>query len=132
MAIVYKVVTTLQLRKILALYLIGVGTTMILIWIVFFATGLTSRLNMAITTLTTHVLAETIAGLLAGFGGVLLLKDRKYAAQFTFLGEGALFYAILNVIGYYIDIQLIWLVSILVPALIFHVIIIGLSYKILK
>ena len=119
-------------KRLIGLYLIAVGASIIAVWIIFFSINFIPRLNMDTSTLVTHVIAEVLAGILAITGGILTLLRKRYALAFSFLGEGALFYAILNIIGYYMKLKIVWLTAILIPTLVLHTAVILVSLIVLN
>ena len=121
-----------KVKLILAFYSIGVGVGIILMWIIFFFTRFIEQLQMDPASLFSHVTAELFAGLLSIIGGVSLLLSSKRALIWYYLGLGAVLYAIINAIGYYYSINILWLFVILAIALVFQVGVLAVSVLLLK
>lgn len=118
--------------KILAFYSLGVGAGIILMWVIFFFTRFTEQLQMDPASLFSHVIAELFAALLSVIGGISLLLSSKRALIWYYLGLGAVLYAIINAIGYYYSINILWLFVILTIALVFQVGVFAVSVLSLK
>lgn len=125
-------VNTFKINMIIGLYAIVVGLGLISAWILAFATTCVWTLQMNIPTLTSHVIAEILAGVLSIIGGLSLIKETTFKKHWLFLGLGAVLYAIINVIGYYYAINITWLVIILLISLLFHLLVTASALKLIN
>lgn len=90
-------------RTLITSYCLLVGILMIGQWLFFLIAGFVPELGIKPWTTTLHIAAElTTAGLLI-ISAIQLKKDSPRSIQLTLISLGALIYAVIQALGYFID-----------------------------
>jgi uncharacterized membrane protein len=91
------------MKKPIGIFMILMGSLMILMWIFFLLPGMVPELATIPLTTGTHIAAEIAAGSIMIYGGICLLLKKPAAERIALYGLGMFVYAVIQAPGYYLQ-----------------------------
>ena len=89
-------------RKVVSVYSIIVGISMIALWTMFYLSGNIPELNTEPARILMHITAEIATGLALVIGGYGMLTLKKWGYNLYLISTGALIYTLIQSPGYYL------------------------------
>ncbi len=93
----------MKIRKAAAIYSIFMGTSMIVIWIMFYTTGEIPEIYSKPIEIGMHVAAEIVTAIALIVGGLGILINREWGFQIYLISMGMLMYTLIMSPGYFIQ-----------------------------
>ncbi|MBN2300065.1 MAG: hypothetical protein JXC31_02635 [Acholeplasmataceae bacterium] len=95
----------MNIKKIIASYMIIVGIGIIGLWIMLFATDQIPELETEPIAIAFHIFIEIAMGIISFIAGLSLLKNYKYQKELIIFANGMICYSVINSSGYYGDLK---------------------------
>lgn len=91
------------MKKPIGIFMILMGSLMILMWFFFLLAGMVPELVTVPLTTGAHIAAEIAAGSMMIYGGLCLVLKKPAAERIALYGLGMFVYAVIQAPGYYLQ-----------------------------
>ncbi|TCT16069.1 hypothetical protein EDC18_10285 [Natranaerovirga pectinivora] len=90
-------------EKMASIFSIGMGISMLGMWMMFYITGNIPELESKPIELGMHLLAEIATAIILIIGGIGVIKSKHWGVHIYFISMGMLLYTIPNSAGYFLE-----------------------------
>lgn len=116
----------MESMKAAAVYSVFIGSSMIVMWIMFYVTGGIPEINSKPIEIGLHIIAEIITAIALIIGGIGLYTRRRWGYQVYLLSMGMLMYTLIVSPGYYLqkgELAFVWMFAAFIVFSIFFIVI---------